>query len=81
MLAAIRKAETDSLREDDLVRTKVAELLRRTYKSLGVPAVICVDLYPDLDTEAGPGVLLTRDCSGRRATWSTSASRTQCRIR
>lgn len=67
VLAAIREAETDPLREDDPHRIKVAELLKRTYKSLGVPIVICVDLYPDLDTEARPGgrLLLTQGLLGQ----------------
>ena len=55
VLAAIREAETDPLREDEPFRTKVAELLKRTYKSLGVTVVICLELYPDLDPEARPG--------------------------
>jgi hypothetical protein len=52
---------------DDPFRTRVAELLKRTYKSLGVPVVICVDLYPDLDTEARSGgrVLLTQGLLGQ----------------
>src|SRR6478609_5355761 len=55
VLAGIREVEADPLREDDAFRTKVAEVLKRTYTSLGVPVVICLDLYPDLDTEARPG--------------------------
>jgi hypothetical protein len=67
VLAAIREVETDPLREDDPFRNKVAELLKRTYESLGVPVVICIDLYPDLDTEARPGgrVLLTQGLLGQ----------------
>ena len=67
VLAAIREMETDPLREDDAFRTKVAEVLKRTYKSLGVPAVICIDLYPELDTEARPRgrVLLTQGLLGQ----------------
>jgi hypothetical protein len=66
-LAAIREVQADPLREDDPFRTKVAELLKRTYESLGVPVVICVDLYPDLDTEARPRgrVLLTQGLLGQ----------------